>query len=668
MEQTMRKTILFSLVLMIIFSKSVLGGKQFKMKNPSESIEVILSEKNGKVNYSVVFNDKKLVQSSAIGIKFNDGFSFYDGLKLIKINQTQVNEDWEQPWGEQKSINNQYNDFNFKISKADKYMNLCFRLFDDGIGFRYEVDKNSGFDEVEILDELTEFNLDPNDKAWWIPAYDANSYEHLYKNTALKNLNDTVHTPFTVETVSGNVVSIHEAALTDYASMTLVASPDGEVECDLAPWPDGIKVKTKAPFKTPWRTIQIAKDAAELMSSTMILNLNEPSEIKDCSWIKPGKYVGIWWEMHLKNSTWKQGEKHGANTANVKRYIDFAAKYNFDGVLVEGWNYGWDGQWYKDGSNFRFFEPVPDFDMDELSAYGKEKGVSLIGHHETGGDVANYLEQVDEAFDYCQKHNIKAIKTGHVGRYLNGEHTHYGQFAVEFYRDIVEKAAKAKIMLDVHEPIKATGIRRTWPNMMTREGARGMEFDAWSKDGGNPPNHVTILPFTRLLGGPMDYTPGIFEMTLPTRPNNSSNMTLAKQLAVYVLLYSPLHMAADLPENYEGNPAFQFILDVPTDWEQTLIPEAKIGEYVTVVRKDRNSDDWYLGAATNEDAHETTIDCSFLKKGEKYTAQIYSDAEKSHWKNNPKEIIIEEVEVNSKSKLSLDLVQGGGAAIRFEKH
>lgn len=664
-ELMMRKIQLVFLLVALAFCAV---ANKHEMKSPSKKIKVNLVEKNGVLTYAISFDGAKVIQPSKLGMKFNDGTDFTSGLQLKKLSEKKVDASWSQPWGEMKEIKDVHNQYVYELAKGDKKMTLCFRLFNDGVGFRYEVDKQCGFEKAEVIDEITEFNMQANDQAWWIPAYQSNSYEHLYQKTALNNITDSIHTPVTFELKNKKLVSIHEAALTDYASMVLVSDQQGGLECDLAPWPDGIKVKTEAPFKTPWRTIQLANSAAELMTSTLILNLNEPNKLADCSWIKPGKYVGIWWEMHLKKSTWKQGKKHGANTANVKRYIDFAAKYGFDGVLVEGWNYGWDGKWYKDGSNFKFSTPVPDFDMDVLSAYGKERGVSIIGHHETGGDVANYLEQVDDAFKYSNKHNIKAIKTGHVGQYLNGIHSHYGQFAVEFYRDIVKKAADAKIMLDVHEPIKATGIRRTWPNMMTREGARGMEFDAWSKDGGNPPNHVTILPFTRLLGGPMDYTPGIFEMTLPSRPKNSSNMTLAKQLAVYVLLYSPLHMAADLPEYYEGNPAFQFILDVPTDWETTLVPEAKIGEYLTVVRKDSNSNDWYLGSATNEKAHKTTINCSFLSKGAEYVAHIYRDGAEAHWKNNPKSIEIEKVEVTSKSKLKFNLAAGGGLAIRFEKN
>ena len=654
----------FLLFLSVIDTKA----NQYTMLSPTGTIKVNIEENGGRLEYSVRYENLVIIKPSSLGMTFSDGIDFTKGLKLEQAGHRKIDETWEQPWGEVKTIQNKYNEYTFWIKKLGKKMKLRFRLFDDGIGFRYEVPDNAGFGKVEITDEITRFNMNAKDEAWWIGAYQKNSYEHLYQKTPLSQLTDTVHTPLTIETENGKLVSIHEAALFDYASMTLAPDRNGGLKCDLAPWPDGIKVKTEAPFKTPWRTIQLAENAAGLMTSYLILNLNEPSKIEDTSWITPGKYVGIWWEMHLKKSTWAQGANHGANTNNVKRYINFAAKYGFKGVLAEGWNYGWDGNWPADGSNFRFYEPVPDFDMDELSAYATKKGVKLISHHETGGDVANYLEQVEQAFEFSKKYNITTVKTGHVGHYLNGEYTHYGQFAVEYYQKVVELAAKYHIMLDVHEPVKPTGIRRTWPNMMTREGARGMEFDAWSRDGGNPPSHIEILPFTRLLGGPMDFTPGIFEMTLPSRPNNRSNMTLAKQLSVYVLIYSPLQMAADLPENYEGNPAFQFIVDVPTDWDITLVPEAKIGKYLTVVRKDRNSEDWYLGSATNEDSHKITVNCSFLEKNARYTAEIYRDAPDAHWKNNPKAIIIEQKEVNSSSKFEIQLAEGGGAAIRFKKN
>ncbi|TKG97291.1 glycoside hydrolase family 97 protein [Puteibacter caeruleilacunae] len=640
---------------------------QYTMKSPNSQIEAVLSNENGLLSYQVFNNGKEILLSSRLGLEFIGEFDLSKGLKVVEVEKSKYDEQWEQPWGETQKVRNHYTQYLYEVKNENYKLNVYFRLFNNGVAFRYEIPKQEGVGSFKMSNELTEFKLAKGDKAWWIPAYDKNSYEHLYKKTSVEQLVDTVHTPLTVELKNGGLVSIHEANLTNYASMCLAPDHQGGLECDLAPWPNGIKVVGKAPFKSPWRTIQIGENAGDLVTNYMILNLNPPCKIKDTSWIKPAKYVGVWWEMHMKKSTWKQGEKHGATTENVKRYIDFASKYGFAGVLAEGWNYGWDGAWYKDGSNFIFDKPVPDFDMTELSKYAKDKGVQIISHHETGGDVANYEDQVEKAFQYCRSNNIDAIKTGHVGQYLNGKHTHYGQFAVNYYRRIVKLAAKYQICLDVHEPIKDTGIRRTWPNMMTREGARGMEFDAWSKDGGNPPEHLTVVPFTRCLAGPFDFTPGIFEMTLPTRPKNQSNMTLAKQLATYILIYSPMHMAADLPENYEGNPALQFILDVPVDWADTKVLDAKLGDRYTVVRKDRNSEDWYLGCATDEEKRTFSQKLSFLDAGAKYVAEVYRDGADAHWKENPKAITIEKIDVTSKSTLKYDLAAGGGLAIRFKK-
>lgn len=639
----------------------------FNMVSPDKTIQVSLNNHQGKLSYSIVKGDETIIKSSALGLEFKGDFDLSENIKVVKATVESHSSTWEQPWGEKREIENNYIEYTYNALRGTYAFQVQFRVFNDGVGFRYIIPEQKDVEQFALTNELTEFNMNKQDKAWWIPAYNKNSYEHLYTKSTIESMQDSVHTPLTIESVNGKYICIHEADLTDYASMQLVPNKNGGLVCDLAPWPDGIKVKTEGDFQSPWRTVQIVDTPDELAESYMILNLNPECKIEDTSWIKPGKYVGVWWEMHMKKSTWSQGEKHGANTENVKRYIDFAAKYNFDGVLVEGWNFGWDGKWYQDGSDFRFYESVPAFDMDELSAYGAEKGVALIGHHETGGDVNNYLEQIEKAFQYCNKHGIKVIKTGHVGQFLNYKHTHYGQFAVEYYRDVVELAAKYKICLDVHEPIKDTGIRRTWPNMMTREGARGMEFDAWAKDGGNPPSHLVTVPFTRCLAGPFDFTPGIFEMELPTRPDNQSNMTLAKQLAAYVLIYSPQHMAADLPENYEGNPALQFILDVPVDWEDTKVLDAKIGDYCTIVRKDRSSEDWYLGAATNEEKRTFEQKLTFLDKNAKYLAEIYRDGEGAHWKNNPKAIIIEKVEVDSNFRLTFPQAAGGGIAIRFKK-
>jgi alpha-glucosidase len=429
-----------------------------------------------------------------------------------------------------------------------------------------------------------------------------------------------------------------------------------------------VKVYAEAPFSTPWRTIQIGETPGDLIDSYMILNLNEPNRLEDVSWIKPAKYVGVWWEMHINKSTWGQGPNHGATTKNVKKYIDFAAENNLSGVLVEGWNLGWDTDWWNDGNGFDFSTPYPDFDIEEITDYASSRGVELVGHHETGGAVENYEAQMEDAYAFYEKYDVNYIKTGYVNpRGMNSKEWHHSQFGVRHYRKAVETAAKHHIMLDVHEPVKATGIRRTYPNMMTREGSRGMEFNAWGPDGGNPPEHETILPFTRLLGGPMDFTPGIFNIALPENPNNQVNTTLAKQLALYVVIYSPLQMAADLPENYEGQPAFQFIRDVPVDWEDTKVLNGKIGEFVTIARQDRNSEDWFLGSITDEQERSLTVGLDFLDPEAKYKAVIYRDGAEAHYKDNPLDIRIEEKEVTAGMSINLQLAAGGGQAVHFSK-
>jgi alpha-glucosidase len=435
------------------------------------------------------------------------------------------------------------------------------------------------------------------------------------------------------------------------------------LKCDLYPWANGNRVEAKAPMKSPWRTIQIASSVNDLVTSTLILNLNEPSKIGDVSWIKPGKYNGIWWGMHLKKNTWEGGPNHGATTTNVKEMIDFAASHNLNAVLAEGWNEGWEGDWVTHG-NFSFTKPYPDFDLAELSRYAKEKNVGLIAHHETGGNIVNYERQLEDAFKLLQQYDIHHLKTGYVNKLPSGQR-HQGQFMVRHYQKVIETAARYKVMVDMHEPVKDTGLRRTYPNMMTREGVRGTEYEAWSS--GNPPAHTTILPFTRGLSGPIDYTPGIFNIMFDNNSQFRVHTTLAKQLALYVVIYSPLHMAADLPENYEGQPAFRFIEMVPTDWEETRVLNGKIGHYITTVRKDRNSDDWYLGSITNEMARDLNIKLDFLSRSKKYKAEIFQDGNYADVETNPLPVEMLTREVNASQELTLRLAPGGGTAIRFSE-
>jgi alpha-glucosidase len=474
-----------------------------------------------------------------------------------------------------------------------------------------------------------------------------------------------------MKTEDGLYLSFHEAALTDYANMNIAHTGNGRMEADLVPWLNGDKVRASAPHVSPWRTVQVADRSGDLITDYLILNLNEPSKIEDTSWIKPAKYAGIWWDMHLTTKTWGSGPDHGATTEYTKYMMDYAARHDFYGVLVEGWNIGWDGSWFENGDVFSFTETYPDFDLEEVTRYGDSLGVKLIGHHETSAGISNYEKQVDGAFALYNKVGVEAVKTGYVGDFAEGGRWHHGQFMVRHYRKIVEKAAEAKIMLDVHEPIKDTGIRRTWPNMMTREGARGREYDAWSADGGNPPSHTTTIPFTRLLGGPMDYTAGTFNLMLTDRPDNPNNnrvqSTLVKDLALYVIIYSPMQMVSDLPKNIEARPvALQWIKDVPLDWEETVVLDSEIGDYIVTARKDRNSDNWFLGGITNEDPREMEVDLDFLEPGATYTATIYTDRG-GDWKTAPYVMSTYSQDVNSKSSLLINMAPGGGIAVKFEK-
>jgi alpha-glucosidase len=638
--------------------------------SPSGDVVVTFSLSEGVPRYAVTRHGHAIVRPSRLGFRLRDAPPLEDGFHIAETKRRSVDETWEQPWGEVRSIRDHFNELRVALVEAGasgRRMDIVFRAFDDGVGFRFEWPEQEHLHDFVIMDELTEFALWADDEAWWIPAYRVNRYEYLYHRSPLSTLG-AVHTPLTIQTVDGTYLSLHEAALTDYASMTLVSDGTGVLHCDLVPWSDGSKVKVRTPFVSPWRTIQIADTPGGLVTSYLILNLNEPSRIADTSWIHPGKYVGIWWGMHLGIWTWSSGPKHGATTERAKRYIDFAAAHGMSGVLVEGWNVGWDGNWIENSDLFSFTQPYPDFDLAAVARYATEKGVTLIGHNETSFGIDNYERQLEDAFSLYERLGIKAVKTGYVDNGNPRRELHHGQYMVRHYRKVVEAAARHHIMLDVHEPIKDTGIRRTWPNMMSREGARGMEYNAWSADGGNPPEHETILPFTRLLAGPFDFTPGVFDLKLRSAEDKRParvNTTLAKALANYVVIYSPLQMAADLIENYENQPAFKFIEDVPTDWEKTLVLDGRVGDLVTIARKDRRSDDWYVGSVSDEFARSFDLSLSFLDPGRAYVAEIYADAFNADWEDRPSNIAISERPVDSRISLPVRLAPGGGVAIRI---
>ncbi|WP_413470666.1 glycoside hydrolase family 97 protein [Thalassotalea sp. LPB0316] len=659
-----------------------LMAKTVEVTSPNGEIVVTINDDNGP-RYSVIYQDKPVIEPSRLGMSFKKAPSFGDGFTIERVQNASNHSSWTQPWGERKEVVDSHNEVvvTFTADRKQAHtFDVKFRVFNDGLGFRYEVKKQKGLSgDIEITDEVTEFAINDgeNATAWWIPARGWNRYEYIYNTTKLKEAALT-HTPLTFKLTNGTHVSIHEAALVDYASMTLNQRRPGTLKADLTPWSDGILVKKRDSFTTPWRTIQISQQATGLLNSDLILNLNEPNKLGDVSWVEPGKYVGIWWGMHINENTWGSGDKHGATTAETIRYMDFAAKYGFDGVLVEGWNEGWDGDWFNNGDIFKFDKPYPDFDIDAVSAHGKKVGVRLIGHHETSGNVTNYRNQMAEAFTLYKKHNVAQVKTGYVADGGNIKRVdnngivrkewHDGQFMVNEYLFNILQAAKYRISINTHEPIKDTGLRRTYPNWISREGARGQEYNAWGTPP-NPPEHTTILPFTRMLSGPMDFTAGTFDMGFNGlgADTNRPQTTLAKQLALFVVIYSPIQMASDLPRNYEANlPAFQFIRDVPTDWEKSVAIAGEIGEYVAFARQERDGQDWYLGAVTDENSRTLDLKLDFLTTGKKYQAQIYRDGETAEWVNNPYEMVIEKKTVTADDILSVKLATSGGVAIRFK--
>ena len=761
--------------------------------SPSENIRIFI-ENNQNITYSVRFNDKVVINKSLLGILFKDGNKLFLDPVIINVSEKNEDEIWELPWGEVKNIRNNYREKTVSIKDKGNGMlvDLIFRAYDDGIAFRYYVKDIEKRNKIIIIsDELTEFNLTNDAEVWWTPAYGDNRYEELYQKSNVSEM-DTSHTPLTIRYSDGIHLSIHESELVEYSSMQIFYDSDNQLNCDLAPWSNGDKVRAKLPFQTPWRTIKITDSAEGLLRSYLTLNCNEPSKIEDASWIKPAKYIGIWWGMILGKWTWDESFKHGATNERSFKYIDFAAAHGFDEVLIEGWASGWQGLFPKDSVTVSFTESTSDFDLRKVQNYAKSKGLSIQSYHETMANTENYLEQIDSAFYLLNELGIKNVKIGHVGKKLDRKEFHYGQYGVDYFRKVLDKALEYKIGVNFHEPIKDTGERRTYPNMLTREGARGMEYNAWP--GGNPPEHTTILPFTRLLNAPMDFTPGIFDLLLenidadvkvefpvtftvidsgngyndlsfiseesfwqrkpmnvdtirfgdeniyiwkivqncqegewewgavadhlglksydiwlPQLMDNGSNRkfkvsstgeifgetsiiipsnkidlsniyfsrtkqkmkkqrvssTLAKQLALYIVIYSPLQMASDFIENYMDVPAFNFIKDVPVNWDTTVVLNGEIGEFVTIARQEKNSKDWYIGSITNEDERVFDINLDFLNDG-KFKVTIYSDNEFSDWHTNPLEYDIKDTFYTNSNTHSIRLAKGGGQAIKLE--
>lgn len=672
--------------------------------SPNGIVSIDFQLKNGIPTYKVDYKGKPVIKESRLGLELRDGKNLMDGFEQLNATTSTFDETWQPVWGEVKEIRNHYNELlaELKQPSTDRYMNIRFRVYDDGVGFRYEFPQQKNLVYFVIKEEHSQFAMTGDHTAWWIPGdYDTQEYDYtesklseirsLLSNAVTSNASQTVFSPTGVQTSlqmktdEGLYINLHEAALVNYSCMHLNLDDKNMVfESWLTPDADGFKGRLQTPCHSPWRTVMVSDDACDILSSHLILNLNEPCKIEDTSWIKPVKYMGVWWEMIAGGKPWsytndipsvKLGEtdyrkvksngNHPANTRNVKKYIDFAAKHGFDQLLVEGWNVGWE-DWFGNQKDyvFDFVTPYPDFDIEQLNRYAHDKGIRLMMHHETSGSSRNYERHLEQAYQLMNKYGYTAVKSGYVGNILPyGEH-HYGQWMNNHYLYCVVEAAKHKIMVNAHEAVRPTGLCRTYPNLIGNESARGTEYQAF---GGSKTFHTTVLPFTRLQGGPMDYTPGIFEMNISKlNPSNSShvNATLANQLALYVTMYSPLQMAADLPENYERfMDAFQFIKDVPVDWDNSIYLEAEPGKYVTVARKEKGTNNWFIGSATGNANHQSVISLDFLEKGKNYIATIYADTKDTDYKLNPQSYQIVKGLVDSKNKLKINTVEAGGYAV-----
>ena len=644
--------------------------------SPDGSITVALTiDGDGRAAYSIARKDKPILVPSKLGFLFTDAPKLDRHLAITGQEVSQFDQTWQQPWGEWQHIRNHYRELKVHLKETTalaRVFTMTFRIYDDGVGFRYEFPDQPNLHETHIAEELTEFALASDGTAWWKPAFLWNREEYLYNRTPLSAVG-TADTPVTIKLADGTHVALHEAALVDYAGMAVARTEGNTLRAQLTPGAGRPKVTKSGAWTTPWRTLIIADDAPGIYMSHLMLNLNEPNKLGDVSWFKPGKFVGVWWNMIKGEWTWARGAKHGATNAHVKQYIDFAAANGIPGVLVEGWNVGWDGDWFGNGNAMDFAQPTEDFDAGMLAAYAKKKGVRLIGHHETGGSASHYEAQFDKAFKFAADHGEMVVKTGYVTDAGQIERVdtdgtslrewHEGQWMSNHFVRVAEAAAKYHVAFDSHEPIKGTGLQRTYPNWVAREGSRGMEYNSWP--GKNPPEHEANLVFTRMLEGPMDFTPGV--LSLKGQGDSDILSTEAKQLALYVVLYSPVMMAADTPENYAKYPrSFKFIRDVPTDWQDTRVLNGEVGDYVTIARKVRGGEDWYVGAVGDEQERSVSLDFGFLTPGQRYRAEIYRDGDKADYRTEARHLVIYETrELTSADKLTLRIAPGGGFAIRL---
>ena len=673
-----RLTAAFFAVLAALAAQPVLAeAPVIRATSPNGEVAVAVTlDGDGRATWAVTRRGKAVLAPSHLGFLFTDAPKFDRHLTLAAEEPRDFDEVWQQPWGEWRQIRNHYRELKVRLKESTalgRVITVAFRLYDDGLGFRYEVADQPNLHSANIAEELTDFSFAQDGTAWWKPAFLWNREEYLYNKTALSALG-TADTPVTIRLADGTHVALHEAALVDYSGMAVAQATGTTLRAVLTPGAGRAKVVKQGSWTSPWRTLILADDAPGLYMSHLMLNLNEPNALGDVSWFKPGKFVGVWWNMIKGEWTWARGPKHGATNQHVRQYIDFAAANKIPNVLVEGWNVGWDGDWFGDGKAMDFAKPTEDFDADALAAYAKGKGVRLIGHNETGGSASHYALQFDKAFKFAADHGEMVVKTGYVTdageiERVDSDGTqrrewHEGQWMANHYLDVVKAAAKYHVAIDSHEPIKGTGLQRTWPNWVAREGSRGMEYNSWA--GKNPPEHEANLVFTRMLEGPMDFTPGVLSLT---GQNGSAILsTEAKQLALYVVLYSPVVMAADTPENYAAHlPAFQFIRDVPTDWEETRVLNGEVGDYVTIARKVRGGEDWFLGAVGDEEARGTKFRLDFLTPGKRYLAEIYRDADDADYRTDKRHaMVIERREVTSAGAMDLKIAPGGGLAIRFK--
>lgn len=657
----MKKT--FFLTLLCLVVSLLATAKDVKVSSPDGLLTVTVGVDGGKAWYQVMRGGETVIGRSELGFVLQDG-DFKGNFKMGKVTRASLDETWSQPWGEDAQVRNHYSEMKVTLQEkggAKRQLGVVFRAFDDGVAFRYEFPRQRGLQDFVIMDEATQFAL-PNDaQAWSIPALTA-YYEGIYTREPLSK-KGKMSGPVALEVNDSLYMAIMEANLTDFSTMNL--APSGTtLTVDLVPWKNGDKVRVGDTRVSPWRAVIIGRRAADILLSRMALNLNDPCKIEDTSWLKPSKYVGIWWALQKQLWTWSQGDRHGATTENTKRYIDFAAKHGLGGVLVEGWNYGWDTDWTKHGDGFSFTKAYPDYDLEGLCRYAAERGVRIIAHNETGGAAQNYEDQLEDAYRLYESLGINTVKTGYVNsHFYNGELQH-SQWGIQHFRKVIETAARYHLMIVNHEGAMPSGIQRTWPNLIATESMRGQEYNAFDRRGGNPPYHECILPFTRGLGGPMDFTPGIFEYRNDAVPGTRPQNTLAHQLAEYIVLYSPGHMAADLIENYEHQPAFKFIEDVPTNWERTLVPHAAMGRYVTYVRQERGTDNWYIGSVTDAEARNLDLALDFLGDG-KYTAIIYEDGPDADYRTDPYPMTIRRLDVDRSTVIHLHLASGGGAAIQI---